>query len=147
MTESEVKDLSLSITDLVDAFNDLEAIVGEYGVMTWRDYHMEYPDFARMCSDCIFLYNECERIIDNFGGHLNRKQLDYLRYLRINCAHYCGSTRNNIRYYEAVYYVIIPMKEKIRSMLYEVIEKNGNNELTDAVKQFNRKKRSFFKFR
>ncbi len=147
MTELEKSDLYDSVNNLTAAFNDLEAIVLEYGEMSKEEYELDCPTFARLCSDCTFIYNECERIINDYGGYFNKRELEYLRHLRITCAHYSGLTTNSVRYYNAVIYAVIPLKEKIRSMLYEVIDSNNREDLSDAVKQFNRKKRSFFRSR
>ena len=145
MTELERSELSNSVNNLMKAFNDLEEIVHEHGFMVEEKFKLDYPTFARLCSDCTFIYNECERIINEYGGYLNRKDLEYLRHLRITFAHFSGPVTNSVRYYNAVIFTVIPLKEKIRSMLYEVIDNNGREDLSDAVKQFNRKKRSFFR--
>ncbi len=144
MTELERYDVSQSAENLITAFNDLETIVDEYGGMTRRNYSLSYPDFARMCADCTIIYNECERLLDRFGGRLDNELYDYLRHLRIACAHYSGSSTNDFGYYDAVEHAVLPMKEKIRSMLYDVIKRNGEYGMSERVHSFNRKHRFLF---
>lgn len=144
MVEADDRRLEDSFQSLMDAFNDIEATVNpliDAGVNIEK-YLLDYPVCQRLSSDFIILYNECEFLEDNYSAKFNANQLTYLRHLRRLCAHRFGSSMDASRFLQVAVNHILPMKEPIRSKLYDILKHNPGTGMEGRVASFNRHSKS-----
>lgn len=143
MREADVRSFEDSVYSLTDAFNNIERMVkplidsGEDLLET--EQSQEY--YTLLTSYFVTLYKECEFITDNYSARLTEDKLSYLYHLRNLCAHRFGSTMSTHRLIDETAKVILPMKESIRSMLFDALVQEPNPELEKRVRMFNRKSR------
>ena len=143
MVRADIRRLDDSLQSLMDAFNDIEAVVNpliEAGVDI-ETYELEFPIRQRLSSDFITLYNECEFLDDHYHAEFNDDDLTYLRHLRRLCAHRFGSSMDGSLFLHEVVYQIIPMKKPIKSRLYDVLKKNPGTDMEGRITSFNRRPR------
>ena len=139
MIFADQRSLFASFESLLYAFNDIESVLEdiiEEGHII-GEYTPEFPTYQRLSSDFITLYNECEYLTKNHRARLNNKDLTYLRHLRRLCAHRFGISMDTSRFLLAAQNDILPMKESIRSMMFEVLNENPNPNMEQRVKSFN----------
>lgn len=141
MVEADNRTLEDSLQSLMDAFNNIEATVNpliEAGVDIERCV-LDYPVCQRLSSDFIILYNECDFLDKKYSAEFNADLLTYLRHLRRLCAHRFGSSMDASRFLQVTVIQILPMKEPIRSKLYDVLKKNPGTGMEGRVASFNRR--------
>lgn len=149
MLKADIRSLEDSILSLTDSFNDIEAVVKpllDAGINI-ETYEPDFATCQRLSSDFITLYNECEFLDDKYSAEINDDTLTYLRHLRRLCAHRFGSSMDTSRFIYATVIYILPMKEPIRSRLYDVLKENPGTGMEGRVASFNKRSKSVRRWR
>ncbi len=139
MESADQRDLEGSIRSLTDAFNDIEITVapivrsGEYP----RNSVLSFEAALRLSSDFQTMYNECDYLIDRYSARFNADLLYLLRDLRNLCAHRFGTSMDTSMFVPLAIECILPMKESLRSSLYDVLDRNPGTGLRERVRMFN----------
>lgn len=144
---ADQRDLKESIQSLTDAFNDLEQSISLIRG-SWNGPVLPEPSFEiaqRMSSDFQTIYNECEYLIDNHSARFNADLLYLLKELRNLFAHRFGTSMDRSMLVPITVECILPMKESLRSSLYEVIKNNPEIRLKERVLSFNLRPRRRFR--
>lgn len=147
MDEADKRTLSEAYISLTDAFNGIEKII--LPILNEGTDLRTYVARPYIClalsSYCTTLYNECDYLINTYS-YPQRDGFDefivYLKQLRNLCAHRYGSTMNTKDFLPSVAFCILPMKESIRSMLYDILHKADTPDkksLYKRVRLFNRR--------
>ena len=126
MESADQRDLEGSIMSLTDAFNSIEesvASMAESGIDP-RHFELNFETARRMSSDFQTIYNECDYLISNHSARFNADLLYLLRELRNLCAHRFGSSMDRSMFMPIAVECILPMKESVRSSLYDVLDRN-----------------------
>lgn len=141
MVEADRRDLAGSLQSLMDAFNDIEAVVNPIAASgaDLLGYDAGFETNIRLSGDCTTLYNECEYLSENYSAKLNPQLVAYLHHLRNLCAHRFGSSMNTTHFVYEMVYSVLPMKESIRSMIHDVLKENPDRVMRDRLASFNRK--------
>ena len=136
---ADQRDLEESIMSLTDAFNGIEesvASMAESGIDP-RHFELNFETARRMSSDFQTIYNECDYLISNHSARFNANLLYLLRELRNLCAHRFGSSMDRSMFMPIAVECILPMKESVRSSLYDVLDRNPGTGLRERVRMFN----------
>lgn len=143
MDDADRRNLKQSMQSLMDAINDIERIVNpilESGENVMK-YKLRFSERQRLSSDFTTISNECKYLVTKHSAKLNRNLLDYLQELRNLCAHRFGSSMDTSMFLYTAAYSVLPMKESIRSMLYDVLERYPDPDTKSRVSSFNIKPR------
>ena len=143
MTLADRRSPQESIQSLMDAINDIERIVEPIlaSVDDVTEYKLRFSDKQRLSSDFTTISNECKYLVTKHSAKLNRNLLDYLQELRNLCAHRFGSSMDTSMFLHTAVNSILPMKESIRSMLYDVLKQYPDSDMKRRVSSFNVKPR------
>ncbi len=102
----------------------------------------------RMSTDFQTLYNECDYLIDSYSACFNTDLLYLLKELRNLCAHRFGTSMDTSMFGFVAVECVLPMKESVRSSLYDVIRQSPGTGLEQRVQSFNiRPRRSSMRHR
>lgn len=144
MQDADKRTMVDSIESILFAFNQLEGIVQPI-IDSGADLLLFDPGFdtyALMSTHCTTIYNECSYLVKEHHGGLRKEDLLYLRHLRNLCAHRFGRSMSTAGFLDSVAYVILPMKGAVRSMLLDILKKDGKrgNDLYGQVRSMNRRR-------
>lgn len=123
---------------MTDAFNDIEISVAPIvgSGMDPRIFILSFETARRMSSDFQTMYNECDYLIDRYSARFNADLLHLLRDLRNLCAHRFGTSMDTSMFVPLAIECILPMKESVRSSLYDVLDRNPGTGLRERVRTF-----------
>ncbi len=144
MIRADMRSLEDSIESLTDAINDIEDVtmpLVRSGIDLYG-YTLDFSQAQRLSSDFQTIYNECAFLMDRYSARFNAEDLTYLRHLRRLCAHRFGSSMDRSMFIPIAVECILPMKESVRSSLYEVLDRNPGTGLRERVCTFNHRPRN-----